>query len=124
MALTNEFYKKGSITRGELRTFLLLLNPTAPHMTEEMWQLAGFDGFLHDASWPTYDEAKTIDDTVEIVAQINGKVKDRITVPANLSKEEMEAAALENEKIKALIEGKTVIKVICVPGKLVNIVIR
>ena len=124
MALTNEFYKKGSITRGELRTFLLLLNPTAPHMTEEMWQLACFDGFLHDASWPTYDEAKTIDDTVEIVAQINGKVKDRITVPANLSKEEMEAAALENEKIKALIEGKTVVKVICVPGKLVNVVIR
>ena len=124
MALTNEFYKKGSITRGELRTFLLLLNPTAPHMTEEIWERAGFDGFLHEAAWPEYDETKTIDDMVEIVAQINGKVKDRITIPANLSKEEMEQAALENEKIKALTDGKTVVKVICVPGKLVNIVVK
>ena len=124
MSLTNEFYKKGSITRGELRTFLLLLNPTAPHITEEMWQLAGFGGFLHEAAWPKYDEAKTVDSTVEIVAQINGKVKDRIMIAASLSKEEMEQAVLENEKVKALTEGKNIVKVICVPGKLVNIVVK
>ncbi len=124
MALTNEFYKKGSITRGELKTFLVLLNPTAPHMTEEMWEIAGFGGCLNETTWPTYDEAKTIDDEVEIVAQINGKVKDRITISANLSKEEMEKAVLENEKIRTLIDGKAVVKVICVPGKLVNIVVK
>ncbi|MBR5157731.1 MAG: leucine--tRNA ligase [Clostridia bacterium] len=124
MALTNDFYKKGSITRGELRTFLILLNPTAPHMTEEMWETAGFGGCLNETEWPKYDEAKTIDDEVEIVVQVNGKVKDRITVAASLSKDEMEKAVLENDKIKALIDGKAVVKVICVPGKLVNIVVK
>ena len=124
MALVNEFYKKGSITRGEFRTFLLLLNPTAPHMTEEMWSLAGFPGYLHDAKWPEYDEAKTVEDTIEIVAQINGKVRDKLVIPTNLSKEETEKAALENEKIKEFTAGKTIVKVICVPGKLVNIVVK
>ena len=124
MALVNDVYKKGSITRGEMRTFLLLLNPTAPHITEEMWERAGFEGCLNEASWPTYDEAKTVDDVVEIVAQINGKVKDRIMISANLSKEEMEQAVLENDTVKKLIDGKTIVKVICVPGKLVNIVVR
>ncbi|MBQ4515367.1 MAG: leucine--tRNA ligase [Clostridia bacterium] len=124
MALTNDFYKKGSITRGELRTFLILLNPTAPHMTEEMWERAGFGGCLNETEWPKYDEAKTIDDEVEIVVQINGKVKDRITIAASLSKDEMEKAVIENDKIKALIDGKAVVKVICVPGKLVNIVVK
>ncbi len=124
MALVNDVYKKGSITRGEMRTFLLLLNPTAPHITEEMWERAGFEGCLNEASWPTYDEAKTVDDVVEIVAQINGKVKDRIMISANLSKEEMEQAVLENNTVKKLIDGKTIVKVICVPGKLVNIVVR
>ncbi len=124
MALINDIYKKGSITRGELKIFITLLNPAAPHLTEEMWVMAGFDGFLHETEWPKYDESKTIDDTVEIVAQINGKVKDKIVLSANLSREEMEKAALENEKIKALIEGKEIAKVICVPGKLVNIVVK
>ncbi len=124
MALLNDIYKKGSITRGELKTYITLLNPSAPHMTEEMWQNAGFDGCLHETTWPKYDEAKTIDDTVEIVAQINGKVKDKIEISTSLSREEMEEAALKNEKIQALISGKTVVKVICVPGKLVNIVVK
>ncbi len=124
MALINDFYKKGSVTRGELKTFITLLNPAAPHLTEEMWERAGFGGFLHQTKWPEYDEAKCVDDTVEIVAQINGKVKDKILIPANISREEMEKVALENEKIVALIEGKQVVKVICVPGKLVNIVVR
>ena len=124
MALLNDIYKKGSITRGELKTYITLLNPSAPHMTEEMWQNAGFEGYLHETTWPQFDEAKTIDDTVEIVAQINGKVKDKIEISTSLSREEMEEAALANEKIQALISGKTVVKVICVPGKLVNIVVK
>ena len=124
MALINDFYKKGSVTRGELKTFITLLNPAAPHLTEEMWVRANFGGCLNETTWPTYDEAKCVDDTVEIVAQINGKVKDKIVIPANISKEEMERVALENEKIVSLIEGKQVLKVICVPGKLVNIVIK
>ena len=124
MALINDIYKKGSITRGELKIFITLLNPAAPHLTEEMWVNAGFEGFLHQTTWPKYDESKTVDDTVEIVAQINGKVKDKIEIPANISREDMEKVALENAKIKELIEGKTVVKVICVPGKLVNIVVK
>ncbi len=124
MALINDIYKKGSITRGELKTYITLLNPAAPHLTEEMWVNAGFHGFLHDTKWPDYDEEKTKDDTVEIVAQINGKVKDKIMIPADLSREEMEQTALENEKIKELVSGKTIVKVICVPGKLVNIVVK
>ena len=124
MALINDIYKKGSITRKELKIFITLLNPAAPHLTEEMWVNAGFEGFLHETKWPEFDESKTIDDTVEIVAQINGKVKDKITISANLSREEMAKAALENEKIKELVDGKTIVKVICVPGKLVNIVVK
>ena len=123
MALINDFYKKGSVTRGELKTFITLLNPAVPHLTEEMWERANFGGCLNETSWPVYDEAKCVDDTVEIVAQINGKVKDKIVIPANISKEEMEKVALENEKIVELIAGKQVLKVICVPGTLVNIVI-
>ncbi len=124
MALINDIYKKGSITRGELKIFITLLNPAAPHITEEMWVNAGFEGFLHQTKWPEFDESKTVDDTVEIVAQINGKVKDKIEIPANISKEEMEKVALENEKIKELTQGKQIVKVICVPGKLVNIVVK
>ena len=124
MALINDIYKKGSVTRGELKTFITLLNPAAPHLTEEMWERANFGGCLNETTWPEFDEAKCIDDTVEIVAQINGKVKDKIMIPANISREEMEKVALENEKIVVLIEGKQVLKVICVPGKLVNIVVK
>ncbi len=124
MALINDINKKGSITRGELKTFITLLNPAAPHITEEMWERAGFGGYLHETKWPVYDESKCVDDEVEIVVQINGKVKDKLMVPASLTKEEMESYAKENEKVKALIEGKQILKVICVPGKLVNIVVK
>ncbi len=124
MALINEFYRKGSITRGELRTFLLLLNPTAPHITEEMWEKAGFPGCLNAAKWPMYDEAKTVDAEVEIVLQVCGKVKDKVMVPAGLDKAGLEAAVLANEKAQKLLEGKTVIKTICVPDKLVNFVVK
>ncbi len=124
MATINDFYKKGSITRGELATFLLLLNPTAPHITEEMWERAGFSGYLHDAKWPEYDEAKTMDASVEVVIQVNGKLKDKFMVAAGLDREGLSEAALAEEKIQKLLEGKTVVKTICVPDKLVNFVVK
>ncbi len=124
MSLLNEIYKIGRITRAELRTFLLLLNPTAPHITEEMWQVAGFEGYLHDAAWPKYDESKTIDETVEIVVQENGKIRGKLSLPAGLSRADFEAAAMESEVAKAIIEGKQIVKVIAVPNKLLNIVVR
>ena len=101
-----------------------LLNPTAPHITEEMWQILGFDKTIAETPWPKYDEAKTIDAEVEIVVQINGKIKDKISIPAGTSKEDLEKIAIENEKIKELTEGKQIVKVIAVPNKLVNVVVK
>ncbi len=124
MSLVNDFNRRGKVTRGELATFLLLLNPTAPHITEEMWERAGFAGLLSAASWPTYDEAKTVDDEIEMVLQINGKVRGKMTVPADISREDAQTAALANEAIVAQTTGKQIAKVIVVPGKLVNIVVK
>ncbi len=124
MSLVNDFTKKNSITRGELRTFLILLNPTAPHITEEMWEKAGFDGQIASHTWPTYDEAKTVDDEVEIVLQINGKIRDKLMIPAGLDKDATQDAAMKSEKVINAISDKEVVKVIVVPGKLVNIVVK
>ncbi len=124
MSLINDVYKLGRINRAELRTFLLLLNPTAPHITEEMWLLAGFEGYLHDAAWPAYDEAKTKDESIEIVLQANGKIRGKMVVPAGLSREELEKIAMESPEAKEIVEGKQVVKVIAVPDKLINIVVR
>ncbi|MDD6308125.1 MAG: leucine--tRNA ligase [Clostridia bacterium] len=124
MSLINEIYKKGSINQAELKTYLLLLNPFAPHITEEMWVKAGFDGYLHKAVWPTYDEAKTKEDSIEIVVQQNGKIRGKMTVPAGLRREELEKAVLAEEVAKAIVDGKQVVKIIAVPDKLVNIVVR
>ena len=124
MALLNDIGKVGKITKDELKTVIILLNPFAPHVTEEMWVLNGFDGMLNQAEWPVYDEAKTVDSEIEIVVQINGKIKEKLVIPAGISKEEMEKAALELGGIKELTEGKTIVKIISVPGKLVNIVVK
>ncbi|MBE7027313.1 MAG: leucine--tRNA ligase [Ruminococcaceae bacterium] len=124
MSLVNDFTKKNSITKGELKTFLQLLNPTAPHITEEMWQLTGFEGEIATSTWPVYDEAKTIDNEVEIVLQINGKIRDKLTIPAGLDKDATQEAAMKSEKVIAAIDGKQVVKIIVVPGKLVNIVVK
>ncbi len=124
MTFVNEIYKLGSITRAEMRPFLILLNPTAPHITEEMWESCKLGGVLNEQSWPSYDEEKTLDEEIEIVLQINGKVREKLTVPAGLDKPALEAIALENERVKALTEGKNVVKVIAVPGKLVNLVVK
>ncbi|MBQ0110448.1 MAG: leucine--tRNA ligase [Oscillospiraceae bacterium] len=122
MALINEIYQAGSINKAELKTFLLLLNPFAPHLTEELWERAGFEGYLHDCEFPKYDESKCGDDTVEIVVQVCGKIKARANVSAGASKDETLATA--KELIKDELAGKTVIKEIVVPGKLVNIVAK
>ncbi len=122
MSLVNEFYKAGGVTREEYRTLLLLLNPFAPHITEELWEIMGYPLTLSGASWPTYDEAQTVSDTVEMAVMIGGKVKAKITVPADASEETVKAAALENEAVTRALAGKTVKKLIVVSGKLVNIV--
>lgn len=123
MILLNSFVKKGSINKKELETYLILLNPSAPHITEEMWQILGHNEQMANQNiWPVYDESKLVNDTIEIPVQINGKVRGKITVPIETSKEEIIAKSQEEENIKASLEGKTVRKVIYVPGKILNIV--
>lgn len=122
MTLLNKIYERKAINTAEMKTFLILLNPFAPHVTEELWQRLGYGGMLNEQKWCTYDEAKTKADTVEIALQIMGKVRARIVVPADISKEDALAAAKANPVIAAAIEGKQIKKEIYVPGKLVNIV--
>ena len=124
MALSNEIYKQGSITKDALATFIMLLNPVAPHITEEMWQRLSLPGVLSSTPWPVYDEAKTVDDVIEIAVTINGKVRGKISVPQDISKEDLEAMALANESVKPFLEGKTLKKIIAIPGKIVNIVVQ
>jgi leucyl-tRNA synthetase len=124
MSLLNTIQGTGSITREEFKTFIILLNPFAPHITEELWVNNGFDGMLNEAKWPTYDEAKCVDAAVEIVVQINGKIKARLNVPADISSADALALAKENDTIKNEISGKNVVKELYVPKKLVNIVVK
>ena len=124
MSLINDIYAKGSITRGEMRTFLLVLSPFAPHITEEMWQMLGFEGMASVAMWPTYDESKCVDDVVEIPVQVNGKLRGKITVSKSAEKDEIIKLAKDEPNVKSNIRGKTVVKEIFVPGKMVNIVVR
>ena len=124
MSLVNDFYKAGKVTKGEFTTLLKLLSPVAPHITEELWEIHGTGGLMSISQWPTYDEDKTKDDEIEIVLQINGKVRDKLVIPAGLSKEETEEAAKNTEKFQAFTEGKEIVKVITVPGKLVNVVVK
>lgn len=122
MTLINKMYEAKSVTKDELKTLTILLNPFAPHVTEELWQNMNFGGAVHDAKWPEYDEAKTVENSVEIVLQYMGKVRSRVTIPVDMPKDEVIALAKADEKIAAAIEGKTIKKEIYVPGKLVNIV--
>ena len=123
MTLLNDIYDKGSITKGELKALITILNPFAPHITEEMYQNV-FGGILSEQKWAEYDEALCVEENVEIVVQINGKVKAKMSIPAEMSQEDMIKAALENETVKSFVEGKTVVKQIAVPKKLVNIVVK
>ena len=124
MSLVNEFYKKGSVTRGEYKTLLILLNPFAPHITEELFEIMSFGGTLSASTWPTYDEAKTIDQTVEMAVMIGGRVRAKIMVPADMAEEDIKNTALSDETVRSALSGKNVTKIIVVPKKLVNIVAK
>ncbi len=124
MALINDINKLGKITKGELRTFLILLNPVAPHITEEMWQQAGFEGRLYQTTWPVYDESKTIEDEIEIPVQVNGKVRATIKVAKEANAEEIEKVAFENTDVLKFTDGHEIVKKIYVPGRIYTVVVK
>ena len=125
MTLLNKIYENGKINRAELKTLIILVNPFAPHVTEEMWSNCGYGEMLaKDAKWPSFDEAKCIDSTVEIVVQINGKIRARLSVSTDIESDKAIALAKKDEGIAAALEGKNIIKEIYVKGKLVNIVAK
>ena len=125
MTLLNKIYENGKINRAELKTLIILVNPFAPHVTEEMWANCGYGEMLaKDAKWPSFDEAKCVDSTVEIVVQINGKIRARLSVPTDIESDKAIALAKKDEGIAAALEDKNIIKEIYVKGKLVNIVAK
>jgi leucyl-tRNA synthetase len=124
MTFINDVYDNGKINRAEFGTLLKLLSPVAPHIAEELWAELGFEGMLNQQKWPEWDENKTVEDMIEIAVQLNGKVREKIMIPSSLDKDQTEAAAISDEKVKALLEGKTIVKIIGVAGKLVNIVVK
>ena len=124
MSLVNDFYAAGGATKDELGTLLILLNPFAPHITEELWQHCGFEGQIAHAAWPVYDEAKCVESTVEVLVQLNGKPKARLNLAAGLDAAATLAAVKAAPEVAALLEGKTLVKEIAVPGKLVNLVVK
>ena len=124
MGLLNEIDAAGSLTRADYRTLLILLNPFAPHITEELYQVMVYEGVLNEQKWVEYDEKLCVEDSVEIVVQINGKVKARFSAPADCAKEELEKLALGLPEVKSFTDGKTIVKKIAVPNKLVNIVVK
>lgn len=125
MTLLNNIYDAGEINRAELKTLLILVNPFAPHMTEEMWSTLGYGEMLaKDASWPAYDPEKCVDSTIEIAVQVNGKLRGKLVVAADISAEDAIAAAKTDEKVQSFLTDKNVVKEIYVPGKLVNLVVK
>ena len=124
MSLLNEVYEVGSLTREQLSMLVRLICPFAPHLAEEMWESLGGKGFCSLAEWPEWDEAKTVDSTVEVAVQVNGKVRGTVALPVNCPKEEAIALAKADPKIAAQLEGKTVVKEISVPNKIVNLVVK
>ena len=124
MTMINEFYKDKEINKAEYKTFLHLLNPFAPHMTEELYQMLGESKTIAETAWPKYDEAKTIDDEIEIPVQLNGKVKDVVKVAKDADEATVKNAVQASEIIQKALEGKTVVKEIYVKGKIYNIVVK
>ena len=124
MTLLNEIYEVGSITKGELKTFVKLLDPFAPHVAEEVWEQLGGEGLLAIAEWPTFDEAKTVDSTIEVPVQICGKLRATITIAKDSTADEAIAAAKADAKVQEFLDGKNIIKEIYVPGKIINIVAK
>ena len=124
MSMINTVYEVGKITKSELITLAKLLSPFAPHVAEEIYELMGGQGLASLAKWPEYDEALTVDDAIEMPVQINGKVRSVVTVPVNSDKDTVLSIVKADEKIKMAIDGKTIVKEIVIPGKIINIVIK
>lgn len=124
MVFVNEAYKQEVLPKKYMEDFVKMLSPIAPHIAEELWEKLGHTETIAYEAWPTYDESKLVEDEVEIVLQVNGKNKEKLLIASDATKEQMEELAMANEVIKELIEGKTIVKMIAVPGKLVNIVVR
>jgi len=124
MVFINDCYKAEEIYKPYIEGFIKMLAPIAPHISEELWSRLGHDETITYQPWPSYDEALLVDDEIEIVVQVNGKVRAKINVSKDIAKEEMEQIALDNEHVKYEIEGKDIKKVIAVPKKLVNIVAK
>lgn len=124
MSLLNQFYDQGEITREEAGTFLLLLNPVAPHMTEELWQDMELGGQLNQQQWVQWDEEKTIEDTVEIAVQVNGKVRGTVEVPREADQEEIKEELMQVDSIRRHLDGREIIREIYIPGRIMNIVVR
>jgi leucyl-tRNA synthetase len=124
MTLVNNFYDKGKVTKAEMKTLLILLNPVAPHITEEIWQEMNFGGRLYKQKWVKWDEAKTIENTVEIGVQINGKLRATVTVELSDDKEAVKSRVMSNESIQKFTAGKKIVKEIYVPGRIYNIVAK
>ena len=124
MAILNDFYKKGQITKAEFSTLIVLLNPVAPHITEELWEKIGNNGYVYEQTWPKYDEAKTVESTVEIAVQVNGKVKAKINISLEDSEETVKEKVMKTPSVAAAVEGKNIVKEIYVKGKIYNIVVK
>jgi len=124
MSLVNDFYAAGKVTKGDFEVLLILLNPAAPHITEELWSILGNRSRITDQTWPEYDESKMVEKSAEIVVQINGKIRSRMVVPVDAAKDAVKAAAMEDKKLKAQLEGKNIVKVIYVPGRILNLVVK
>ena len=127
MTLLNDIYKAGSISKADLITFLKLLSPFAPHLTEELYESVrenGAEEYLTVSAWPTFDPAKTVDDLIEVGVQVNGKVRAAVQIARDADKDTALAAARANERVASFIEGKTLIKEIFVPGKIINFVVK
>jgi len=123
MTLSNEMRSQASITKDDFKSYLILLNPVAPHMTEELWEMAGFEGMLNEAIWPSYDESKLSLDEFEMPVQVNGKVRSKVTMSINASKDDAIETAKADNNIVGYIEGKEIKKIIYIPGKILNIVV-
>lgn len=124
MELLNEFSKLDSITKADMKVYLQLLNPVAPHITEELWDTLGLGGKLYNQPWPIYDEAKTVEDTVDMPIQVNGKVRATAKVSRQVTKEELNVIANSDENVSKHLEGKTIVKEIFIPGRIYNIVVK
>ena len=124
MSLINDIYDAGTLTRDELGIFVRILCPFAPHICEEIWEMLGHEGFASAAEWPAWDEAKTVDATVTYAVQVNGKLRATLDLPKDMDKDSAIAAAKQEPKVIQFTEGKTVVKEIFVPGKIINIVVK